>query len=172
MTPRNLLPFICLALLLPALGGCVRAAKDTTGFAVESTASVDAPMDEVWQATKSVLREQELEIYTRDKRGTFVAYTPMKRRLFQPQRIQYTIELTPVNRYETKVYVEAVKQLYGVTTFTYPGWYDRPIKDAVAAETLLTALQTKLSAPTSDGSTTTEEATAVETPPAPDAAVQ
>lgn len=144
MTRRNLLYFICLAFLCSGLVGCVRAARDTTGFTVEQTAAIDAPFDEVWQAVKDVLTDQELEIYTRDKRGTFVAFTPMTRRFFQPQRVQYTIELTAVNRFETQVYVEAVKQLYGVTMLTYPGWYDRPIKDTAAAETLVAALQSKL----------------------------
>lgn len=126
--------------------GCARAARDTTGFAQEQSLTVNAPLEQTWQAVKTVLREQGLELYTRDKRGAFVAYTPMKRTLLvQPHRTQYTIELTPVSSAETTVYIEAVKQVYGVTLLTYPGWHDRPAKDPEATQTILSAVQAAIS---------------------------
>lgn len=126
--------------------GCARAARDTTGFAQEQSLSVNAPFEQTWQAVKTVLREQGLELYTRDKRGVFVAYTPMKRTLFiQPHRTQFTIEITEVSSSESTVYVEAVNQVYGVTLLTYPGWHDRPAKDPAGAQTILSAVQAEIS---------------------------
>ena len=65
---RNFLYFSILVVLV-AGAGCARAARDTTGFALNDSALVEAPFEETWQATKAVLREMDLEIYTRDKRG-------------------------------------------------------------------------------------------------------
>ena len=137
--------FGCVALLALLLGGCARAARDTTGFAVVTTGTVDAPFDATWQAAKAVLRERKLDIYTRDKRGVFVAYTPMKRRrLLLPKRVQYRFFLEPVSDDVTRVAIEAVQQVYGVTLLTYPGWHDRKMTDDTQAETLLEAIQAKV----------------------------
>lgn len=138
---------ICGLLVLAAIAttGCARAARDTSGFAVHKDATVAMPFDEAWQAVKGSLREQGYELYTRDKRGTFVAYTDMHRiLLIQPSRIKYTVTLTPVNDKETAVTVDAVRQKYGATLPTYPGWHDRPLKDEAAAAALLESVQAKL----------------------------
>jgi hypothetical protein len=126
--------------------GCARTHEDTTGYAIESSAVVAGPIEDVWQATKTVLREQEYEIYTRDKRGTFVAYTPMKRKLrvFTPKRLQYTIELEEESSNETRVRVETVGQVYGVTLLTYPDWHQRPAEDDGDAQAILAAVQAKI----------------------------
>jgi len=80
MIHLKLLGCSSLVVILAAGAGCARAARDTTGFARENSTIVDAPFKEAWQAVKGVLREQKLDIYTRDKRGTFVAYSKMHRR--------------------------------------------------------------------------------------------
>ena len=136
-------------LVFAALGttGCARAARDTTGFAVSKAVTVKAPYDQTWQTVKSVLREQGYEIYTRDKRGTFVAYTDMHRfLLMQPRRIKYTVEVRPADGGETSVSVEAVRQVYGVTLLTYPDWHDRKLTDETAANALIEAVQAKVAA--------------------------
>lgn len=127
------------------LAGCAGAARDTQGFAVVTMETVDAPFDTAWQAAKDVLREQGLDVYTRDKRGVFVAHSPMKRRRFLvPKRVRYNVMLEPVSADETRVTVEAVQQVYGVTLLTYPGWHDRKMTDDTKAKALLEAIQAKV----------------------------
>lgn len=146
MTRLKLLGYGSLVLILAAGAGCARAARDTTGFARENSIIVDAPFKEAWQAVKGVLREQKLDIYTRDKRGTFVAYSKMHRRwrIFQPHRMKFTIEIASITPNETKIYIETVKQVYGVTLLTYPDWHDRKTTDDRMARAILDAVQAKV----------------------------
>ena len=133
------------AVMLTGLG-CARAARDTTGFAVHEEATVKVPMESAWQTVKSVLREQEYDIYTRDKRGSFTAYSHAYRFLLvQPHREKYTVDVIPVSDSETKVVVEGVRQVYGVTLLTYPGWHDRRLTDNTQAKALLDAVTAKVS---------------------------
>jgi hypothetical protein len=165
---RYFLPFV-LGLAVAGsslLGGCARAARDTTGFAQAGSASVAAPHEQTWQVVKTVLREQEYEIYTRDKRGTFVAYTPMKRRFFQPHRVKYTIQLTEASSNETHVDIETMNQVYGVTLLTYPGWHDRQTGDSSGADRILQAVQSKIAgAPVGVAAEQTVEAPPAEVAP-------
>lgn len=148
MTHRACLIIMGLVIAAAAGTGCARTARDTTGFALEHTTTVDMPFKDAWQLVKSVLREQELDIYTRDKRGTFVAHTKVKRvwRILQPRRMQYTIELAPVSDTRTRIYVESVRQVYGVTLLTYPDWHDRKTTNDTGSLTILSAIQEKASA--------------------------
>jgi len=129
--------------LMAAFGGCVRASKDTTSFAVEKQSSVNAGFEETWHAVKRVMLDQGYELYTRDKRGIFVAYTPMNRRLLQPKRIKYTVELGVVNATQTDIVVESVRQTYGVTLLTDPNWHDRPTEDDGSIDAILAAVQAR-----------------------------
>ncbi len=142
------LPLAAALLALSALG-CASAARDTTGFALNTTGRVAAPLDETWQAFKATLRERELEIYTRDKRGLFVAYRSLADNWIRQERIQYTIELVPEGG-ETEVYIETLRQVYGVTLLTYPDWHDRPTEDEGVAEDLLATVQARIAAPPAD----------------------
>jgi hypothetical protein len=126
--------------------GCVHAPRDTTGFAQDHSIAVDASFEDTWQAVKSTLREKELDIYTRDKRGTFVAYTPMKRRYLQPNRYQYTFDIEAISESETKIALDTRKQSYGVTLLTYPGWHDRKTADTPESQAILDAVKAKLDA--------------------------
>lgn len=129
-----------------ALAGCARAARDTQGFAVENSGTVEAPFVETWQAAKAVLRERDTELYTRDKRGVFVAYTARKRRRLPVlKRTQYTVFLEEVSDDATRVTVETLRQVYGVTLLTYPGWHDRKTTDDSEAKAILEAIQAKVS---------------------------
>lgn len=125
--------------------GCVHAARDTTGFAQNNELTVEAPFDQTWQTVKAVLREKELDIYTRDKRGTFVAYTPEKRRFLQPNRFKYTFDLEAISDTETRIALDTRKQSYGVTLLTYPGWHDRKTAEAPESQALLDAIQARIS---------------------------
>lgn len=113
---------------------------------MEDTITVTKNVDDTWQATKAVLREMDLEIYTRDKRGEFVAYTDMKRylKLFTPRRTQLSIKLEPVSANSTKVTIETLQQVYGVTLLTYPDWHVRKTTDNQEALAILEALRAKV----------------------------
>ncbi len=131
-------------------GGCARAKRDTSGFAMNNSATIFAGFEDTWQAVKAVLRDGGYELYTRDKRGTFVAYTKENRRLLQPQRVKYTINLSPVSEGETQVEIEAVKQVYGVTLLTYPDWHDRKLSEDAGVQAILDSLQAKVAAPATE----------------------
>ena len=137
------------AWLLPVvvLGGCARAAMDTTGFTQVESAQFDAPFMDAWQATKAELRDMDLEIYTRDKRGVFVAFTEQGRALWlQPRRSKYTITLEEVGPNRTAVDVETVGQVYGVTLLTYPDWHERPARETDTARGILDGIAMRLGA--------------------------
>jgi len=127
--------------------GCARAARDTTGFEMVDSATIDAPFMDVWQMTKTVLREKELQIYTRDKRGVFVAYTPSQKRFFlKPERTRYTLKLERITGDNTKVTIETIEQVFGVTMLTYPGWHDRKTTDNTMALAILDAVKARCEA--------------------------
>lgn len=143
---RYLPCMMVLALLVPMLTtGCARAKLETAGFAITDTITVNKPLDDTWQDAKAVLREMELDIYTRDKRGEFVAYTPMKRRfyVFTPHRTQLSITMESLTSNSTAVTIETVDQVYGVTPLTYPDWHDRKTSDNEEALTILESLRTR-----------------------------
>ncbi|MCL4692835.1 MAG: hypothetical protein KJ060_10045 [Candidatus Hydrogenedentes bacterium] len=143
---RHLASLLVLVFVLSALTtGCARAKLNTAGFAITDTITVNKPLDETWQDTKAVLRELELDIYTRDKRGEFVAYTPMKRHLyiFTPHRTQLSIRMEEVTSNSTSVTIETVDQVYGVTPLTYPDWHDRKTSDNEEALAILESLRTR-----------------------------
>ncbi len=144
MNRRNLLCISGLLIVL-AVGGCARAARDTTDFSLVDQGTIEAPFDEAWQATKAVLREMEMDIYTRDKRGSFVAYSEMKRRRLVPQRIRYTVTLEKKSDQATAFHIETTKQVYGVTPLTYPDWHDRQTSDNSTALAILEAVQGRTS---------------------------
>ena len=74
-----------------------------------------------------MLLEQEYEVYSRDTRGLFVAYTKVKRHLLLfPHRMQVTVTLERVSTDSTRVSVETIHQKYRVTLLTYPDWRDDP----------------------------------------------
>ncbi|HOV33579.1 MAG TPA: outer membrane protein assembly factor BamC [Candidatus Hydrogenedens sp.] len=126
------------------LNGCAGAIKDTSGFAEEKVITVKAPFEKTWQATKETLRELKLDIYTRDKRGAFVAYDKPKREWMQLNRVKYEINLGQVNSEETKIYISAVRQVYGVTLLTNPDWHDRKIKGTTKSEEIITKIAEKV----------------------------
>ncbi|HOE66253.1 MAG TPA: hypothetical protein PLO62_06980 [Candidatus Hydrogenedentes bacterium] len=131
-------------LVVAVATGCARAARDTSGFAIVDSAAFDAPAETVWQTTKVVLRDLDLDIYTRDKRGTFVAFSGAKRHLFVPHRTKYSITLQPISADATRLSIETVRQVYGVTLLTYPDWHDRKATDNKIAMDIIEGVKAKL----------------------------
>jgi hypothetical protein len=155
MRARNWLILSLLAVLMVAAGGCARAARDTTGFTITDETTISMPVKDAWQTAKAVLREQNLDLYTRDKRGVFVAYSRMHRKLLLvPHRTKYTVVLDPISETATKVTVETVKQVYGSTLLTYPGWFDRKATDHSKAQEILKAIEAKAASGDGSGGTT------------------
>jgi len=143
---RLVLAMACVV-LVTGLGsfGCARAARDTSGFALREEATLNASFEDAWHATKRVLLDQGYEIYTRDKRGTFVAYTPMKRLLWtQPRRTKISVELAQKSPEETAIAVESVRQVYGVTLLTHPNWHDRKQTNPKPGQDLVAGITAKL----------------------------
>jgi len=136
---------IAVMLIAAALGGCASAARDTAGFSVIEEATVEAPFEDTWQHTKAVLRERELNIFTRDKRGFFVAFTAEDRdwRLV-PHRTKYALSLEEVSPTATKVTIETTDQVYGVTLLTFPDWHDRKTTDNAEGAAILEAIAAKV----------------------------
>jgi DNA-binding GntR family transcriptional regulator len=124
-----------------SMTGCAKAAKDTSGFALEHTIEVDLPFETAWQVVKDVMQDEGLYLYTRDKRGTFVAFSEPQRRPFKTRRVQYTAELERISDTETSIYIETIRQKYGVTLMTYPDWHDRQTVDAATTEQLITSIE-------------------------------
>ena len=143
---------LLLGLLLLSLAcsyGCARAARNTEGFATNDTITVNAPFQDTWQTAKAVLREEGYDLYTRDKRGVFIAYTDSKHRLLSLHRKKYTVSLAPASDTTTQITVETIRQVYGATLLTYPGWHDRKTEDHTGAQEILNSIQAKVSEGTS-----------------------
>ncbi len=144
---KLMIAMVC-AVLVTCLGnlGCARAARDTTGFALREESVLNAPFQDTWHAVKRVVLDQGYDLYTRDKRGSFVAYTPMKRMLWvQPRRTKFTIDLVEKSPQETAISIESIRQVYGVTLLTHPNWHDRKQADPAPAQALLEGIRAKLS---------------------------
>ena len=144
---KQIMVMLTCVVLATCLGnlGCARAARDTTGFALREESVLNAPFQDAWHAVKQVVIEQGYDLYTRDKRGTFVAYTPMKRMLWaQPRRTKFTIDLVEKAPEETAISIESIRQVYGVTLLTHPNWHDRKQTDPAPAQALLEGVRAKL----------------------------
>lgn len=102
--------------------------------------SMTVPLDfaSAWQLTRDVLLEEEVEIYTRDKRGLFVVFTETERRnLITPWRTKLTITLREATPDTTEIAIESVAQRYSVSALTYPGWRDRSYTEKESPGTAL-----------------------------------
>lgn len=141
MSPR-ILYVLALAVAVTGLNGCATGKNDTTGFAIQQEVVLEQPYADAWQHVKRTLRANEYEIYTRDKRGTFVAYKGGKSLLgvLNSPREKYTLNLEPVTSSQTKVSIEAMKQVYGVSLTTYPDWHDRKTTNEARVAELIAAL--------------------------------
>lgn len=136
--------YLLLLITVVVITGCARAARDTRGFAAKSSITVNAPFAETWQTVKKVLIEQNLDIYTRDKRGTFVVFSSMKRRLMVPHRTKHTIILERESDNKTHINIESINQIYGVTLLTYPNWHDRKTSESKGAQKILNGIKASL----------------------------
>lgn len=117
---------LCILALLSTAPGCARNRPAKEPVAVNRSATVDAPFAETWESTRDAFLSLELPIYTRDKRGFFVAYSPQKRKLLTPRRMQYTIILEPIGPDQTRIELETIPQRYLISLLTYPSWQDDP----------------------------------------------
>lgn len=88
-------------------------------------AELDGSFDEVWEATRTALKDLKYRIYTRDKRGLFIAYSKQRRTLFFfPYRTQFAVTIDEADNGGVRVAVESIRQRYRVSLLTTPGWRD------------------------------------------------
>ena len=127
--------------VVATLGGCARSVPDTEGFALTDTAEIQLSASEAWQVTKQALLDLDLDLYTRDRRGRFVAFSSKKRGWFNLGRVKYTIDLTEQAENRTKITVETLRQVYGSTLLTEPGWHDRKTTENSGAQQILDSIQ-------------------------------
>jgi len=121
---RTLLQVSLVGVCLVCAAGCKSTPVTPTPPPVVS-AVVQKDFESVWAETRDVLLDQGLQVYTRDKRGLFVAFTPTKRvMIVSPRRTKLTVSLEPVTPQSTRISVETIKQHYRVTLLTYPDWRD------------------------------------------------
>jgi hypothetical protein len=139
MAARALFSGALIALL--AVSGC-QSTPTPSEAPPHVFATVDSQFEQAWESTRDVMLQRGLQIYVRDKRGMFVAYTPTKRNLlFFPNRTKLTVTLETVSPGSIKIAVETIRQHYRVTLLTYPDWRDVPGEaDEAAAKALLDAI--------------------------------
>lgn len=140
-----------LLIALVVAAGCAGGPPPTPPDVPTASAVLPHDFDTVWQAAKDALREQDYEIYTRDKRGMFVAHTPRKGTFSIPNRARITIVLERVTTSSTRVTVEAVQERYRMPLLRHPGWREQPhvdlqdrrqaVLDGIAANVAETANQ-------------------------------
>ncbi|PCJ52989.1 MAG: hypothetical protein COA73_15710 [Candidatus Hydrogenedentota bacterium] len=124
MVNRLLVLFVCMALGTGVVG-CRSNGEVALVQANEEAVVVSLPMDQAWETVRDALLEKEYNVYTRDKRGLIIGYTPMKRKgLLVPHRTKFTIVLEDVTNETTQISIETIHQQYRVTFLTYPRWHD------------------------------------------------
>ncbi len=132
---------------MPFCGGCATSAPDATGFALVESAVVDGAYVDVWQASKKVLRDEELIVFTRDKRGLFVAYDDLGRHRLVPRRRQFSVVVEEVSATSSKVTIETLDQEYGVRLLKYPDWHDRKTTETERGSAILEAIKAGVTNP-------------------------
>lgn len=148
------LPSLCVFLVaLLFVAGCATSAPDATGFAVVESTVLDGAYVDVWQATKKVLRDEELIVFTRDKRGLFVAYDDLGRHRLVPRRRQFSVVVEEVSATSSKVTVETLDQEYGVRLLRYPDWHDRKTTESERGKDILEAVTQAVVNPVAEAKT-------------------
>lgn len=114
---------IACTLLLAALGaGCASTPPAQPAEVPLESTVLQAEYEDVWQATRRALQASELDIYTRDKRGMFVAFDEKKRLFSIPRRARITVIVERVTTSSTRVSIEAVRERYRMPILRHPGW--------------------------------------------------
>ena len=125
--------------------GCAHQPPIQADYAYTESMIVDAPFGATWQATKTALINLDYSIYTRDKRGLFVAYGKRDRKWGVPRRTQMTLTIESVTAQKTRITVEALRQRYRVTPLTYPDWREiAPIDEKPQTKELLSTISGEL----------------------------
>lgn len=135
-----------LSAVILGVSGCATGAQTPPEQPFVDTMTVPLDFDAAWLLTRDVLLDQDVEIYTRDKRGLFVAYTKTKRKsLIVPWRTKLTISLHEETAESTKIAIETVRQRYTVTPLTYPTWRDKDFVEGESAGTeVLEAIKSRI----------------------------
>lgn len=121
--------------------GCAHQPTLQVDYAYTESVVVDVAFEPAWQAAKTALVDLDYSIYTRDKRGLFVAHGKRGRKWAIPRRTQMTVTVESVTAQKTRVTVEALRQRYRVTPLTYPDWREiAPVDEELQTKELLEAI--------------------------------
>jgi hypothetical protein len=123
---KKFLLFGLISLFTLVLNGCASTPEKKADGAFVDTMIVPVEYSEAWRVTRDVLLDQDVEIYTRDKRGLFVVYAnPYRKKYIFPHRTKLTVTLTSESESSTRIAVETVHQKYSVSLLTHPSWSDQ-----------------------------------------------
>ena len=123
------------------LAGCARGATQAVQVSPSASLVIQSNFEDTWRATKSALREGGYVIYTRDKRGFFVAYLEEAGHRLAPHRTRYTVRLEQLTASSTRVTIDGVHQRYGVTLKTYPAWRNIESEEPMELGSILEQIQ-------------------------------
>jgi len=138
---------LALACLLAA-DGCARIRGQRVDEAESPTAPVSADVEGgfklVWATVRNVLRNSPVEIYTRDKRGTFEVFEDKGRAFLTPRRLRLVITLRPVSQTRTHITVETFPEAYTIQLLTSPAWRTADFGDNSLAKEILNSVQERI----------------------------
>jgi hypothetical protein len=146
---RSLFKYAVVILALTCLlaaDGCARIrgrAADERSTAPVS-AEVDGGFKLVWAVVRDVLRDSPVELYTRDKRGTFEVFEDRGRRFLTPRRLRLVITLRPISESRTRVDVETFPEAYTVQLLTTPAWRPADFGDNSLAQEIIDSIQQRI----------------------------
>ena len=132
------------ALILSSCGcAAVRGRGTQAGeYAIpEITADIEVESKLVRDVVRDVLRESPVEIYTRDKRGRFVAFADMGRAFLTPRRLRLVIRLKPVSESKTHLTIQTFPEAYTVQLLTNPAWRPAAFGDNSLAKDILDSIK-------------------------------
>jgi hypothetical protein len=138
--------FLALTCIVAA-DGCARLRGRTTderSTAAPLSADVEGEFKLVWATLRDVLRDSPVEIYTRDKRGTFEVFEDKGRAFLTPRRLRLVITLRPVSVTRTHITVETFPESYTVQLLTRPAWRPADFGDNSLAKEILNSVQERI----------------------------
>jgi hypothetical protein len=108
------------------------------------SAEVGGEFRQVRDVVRDVLRESPVEIYTRDKRGVFVAYANVRRAFLTPRRLRLVVTLERVSESSTRVSVQTFPEAYTVQLLTYPAWRPAAFGDDSRAREIVSSIEKRV----------------------------
>ena len=134
---------VAAALILSACGCAgLRGRVPANEYSISDvSAEVGGEFRQVRDVVRDVLRENSVEIYTRDKRGLFVVYANVRRAFLTPRRLRLVVTLERVSESSTRVTVQTFPEAYTVQLLTYPAWRPAAFGDNSLAKEIVSSIE-------------------------------